>query len=131
MKFLKEPFPEEGNFKKEVFTDGVIGLFVFLFLLLFQPFDLDELNSASRAKHTFVFGLITFVSGTLFHALRRFIVRIEIDKPSWTFGRWLLSTIQLILLISIMNFLYLSLISEIFNFFIVGALEANLFHIPN
>lgn len=116
LNFLKEPFPEEGDFKKEVITDGVIGLFVFLFLFLFQPFSLDELNANLLLKHTFFFGIITFVIGTLFHAARRFLIKVEFDKPSWTFGRWLLSTIQLVLLISIMNFLYLSLISNIFDF---------------
>ncbi|MFT4565322.1 MAG: hypothetical protein ACI9FN_000275 [Saprospiraceae bacterium] len=115
-RFLTESFPEEGSFKYEMLTDGIIGLFVFLFLFLFQPFGLDELNRPSLVKHTFVFGIITFVSAISFHAVRRFVFRIEFDKPTWIFGRWFFSTIQLILLISIMNFLYLSAVSGLFTF---------------
>ena len=67
------------------------------------------------------------------------VLKYQYDKPHWTFGKWLLQTIILILLISIANFLYMTflpgyssftwtdLLYQVYSTFLVGIFPLILF----
>lgn len=104
-KLLNEPYPLTPN-------SGIVrmalmyGLFVFLFLFLFQPFGLSSRNTLGMLIVTGIYGLITlFVTLIYLFGMRRLFPSFFIEK-NWTFGRELLSTVILIFLIGVFNLLY-------------------------
>lgn len=103
--FLNQPFPSTYDLKSQFSKAAAVGFFVFLFLFLIRPFGTDRIDLSLVLWHTLLFGLITFLVTLVYDPILQKVFGFEFDKPNWTFGKWLLSTIGLILMISIANFL--------------------------
>lgn len=105
-KKLKESYPDSSSLSSFFWGSLGVGGFIFLFLFLFQPFGI-----ATVPKNTFGvcagFGLITFAISLLFELFIRFVLKIDKEVPSWTLGKWIISTSILISLIAVANHLYL------------------------
>ena len=114
--FLLQPFPSSNDFSSKIKESAVVGLFIFLFLFLFTPFDLDQLTRSEGLRYCFYYGLLTFGVSLIYGLFLKIILGIEFDKPQWTFGKWLISTITLIFCISIANFLFMVYILQYLNF---------------
>ena len=85
---------------------AVIGLFVGLFLLVFQPFGIGPWETPDKSLKILGFGLITFVVTAFnFIVWARLFPRQFADKR-WTVGREILLVTGNILLIAIANRLY-------------------------
>ncbi|MEM6725384.1 MAG: LytTR family DNA-binding domain-containing protein [Bacteroidota bacterium] len=108
---LKAPFPEPEGPQATLRIAVLSGLFVALFLILFQPFGLATSSFPNKYLILAGFGAITFVA-LLFN---EWVLRplLPLSGPQLIFGRWLIWTSWLILSIAIGNFLY---VSVIFNF---------------
>lgn len=102
---LKQPFPDTSNPADTLKTSFRIGAFIFLFLLIFQPFGLA--TSGSKIwLYAFVFGLITFSVTLVFDLLMFYVIRIDRSIANWTFGKWLIEVLILIFLIGCANYVF-------------------------
>lgn len=99
---LNEPFSSQYSTAEKFKAAWVTGLFISLFLLIFQPFDLNEAGSAIY-KYVILYGLITFVVSFIFSMVYGKLV--DQESPSFTFGKWIVSALLLILCIAIGNYL--------------------------
>jgi hypothetical protein len=67
--FLLQPYPFSENVRRKLAVCGGIGLFIILFLLLFQPFGFGELSTADKWKHALLFGAVTFIISSFFQII--------------------------------------------------------------
>lgn len=84
--FLLQPYPFGYSTKRKLSVCALIGLFVTLFIALFQPFGMSELPVAQQWLHAAYFGLVTFfVSGLIQAGLPRLLppLFVEAHWKSW------------------------------------------------
>ena len=99
---LNKPFPLQGSSFKIM---ALISVFITLFLYVFKPFDLNQMES-----HKFLiclgFGGTTFIASIVYDFIVVQLLRIKTEGIKFTFGRWIIFVIGLMLVISISNFLF-------------------------
>ncbi len=106
--FLRKPFPHEEQFIILLRNAFVVGLFIFLFLYFFQPFDMDELGDLLLV-YCLGFGMITFVTSILFDLIFGYGLGIKKANNNFTFGKWIIYTMGMVLCISIANYIFIRL----------------------
>ena len=93
--FLQQPYPFGDNVRRKLAFCGGVGLFVSLFLAVFEPFGFDELPSSTKWRHALLFGFVTFLISSFFQiALPKFFpkpFREEVWR-SWKEIVYLLTT---------------------------------------
>ncbi len=106
-RFINQPYPIDHSPGSQLRKATLIGLFVGLFLLVFQPFGLNLWETPNKGLKILGFGLVTFVV-TVFNFIiaRRLLPRLYIEDQ-WTVGREILALMTNILLIAVANRLYL------------------------
>lgn len=57
--FLMQPYPFSDNVRNKLLVCGGVGLFITLFLAVFEPFGFDELDALVKWQHALAFGLVT------------------------------------------------------------------------
>jgi hypothetical protein len=104
---LNQPFPDKDILPKSMLTIFWVGIFVALFLFLIRPFSIEgewvDLAMASAG-----FGAVTVVFGWIFEFSTRYVFRLKMDGPSWTLGKWILTSIILIVWIGLGNYLFVN-----------------------
>jgi len=104
--FLHDPFPESTSGLDAVKQTFLTGVFVGLFLFVFNPFGLQNMP-AGVAGSSLVFGLITFVLCLGFKGFVVYCLKLQTDVPSWTFWKWLVMVFLMVFIVAIGNFIYL------------------------
>lgn len=104
---LNQPFPDKDSLKKSTLTIFYVGVFVALFLFLIRPFSIEG-EWADLAIASAGFGAVTVVFGWIFEFSTRYVFRLKMDGPSWTLGKWILSSIVLIVWIALGNYLFVN-----------------------
>ena len=102
------PFPEASNLSTYIKTLFLIAIFVSLFLGLIRPFNMNDIED-STWKYSLIFGAITFISGVGYELILRFIFKLKKEGDNYTFIKWMLQVIGLMIFISLFNYLYISL----------------------
>lgn len=93
----------------------VFGVFVFLFLLVFRPFNIGAIGNKFLMA-CIGFGAVTFVAMVIMNILVPRLFRNFYSERSWTLGKEILQTLLNIILIGAFNFLFFSYyISGIFS----------------
>jgi len=90
-----------------------IGLFIFLFLLLFKPFGLAT-TGKQLVFFCLMYGMITFLVSLGFNTIVNYLV--QKDQPTWVFWKWILVTLLLIFCIALANYLFGLLVFDNFHF---------------
>jgi len=133
--YLKLPFYDTCSISSNVRIFFLVSLFVAGFLWFFEPFGIDS-YPGSKILLALAFGMVTFVTGMLVEIIQLRVLKINKEHPSWTFGKWLISTIVLILSISIGNYLLINYLSglenwsfQVFGRFVVNTLAVGIFPI--
>lgn len=103
---LHQAYPFNTSWRKEIIGASVFGLFIFLFLILFQPFGLQNYESEHKVWQLLSYGLITTASMLLSNSLFRFFLPKWFNKSSWTVGKNILYTLWMFFLIGTVNLLY-------------------------
>jgi hypothetical protein len=67
--FLQQPYPFGENVRRRLAFCAGIGLFVALFLAVFEPFGFDELSPGVKWQHAGLFGIVTFVISSFFQII--------------------------------------------------------------
>lgn len=103
---LQESYPFNSGWKKDVLSALLFGSFIFLFLLIFQPFGLSNYSSTTKTWELAGYGLVT--SGTLLLNNNFFSLLFPkwYSKPCWTVGKNITYTTYIFFCIGLGNFLY-------------------------
>lgn len=97
------PLPAPGTQLRKSFW---VGLFVFAFLFIFQPFGISISSVFDRALICFGYGLITFMGMLIFMLASRRIFPSWFQTSSWTLSTEILYSLGIIWLIGLLNLLY-------------------------
>ncbi|AUD03136.1 LytTR family DNA-binding domain-containing protein [Spirosoma pollinicola] len=106
-RLLNQPYPIDDSPLRQLSKAAVIGLFVGLFLLVFQPFGLNLWETSYKAIKILGFGLVTFLVTAVNFVLLRLLFPALFAEDRWTVGRDMVAVMANILLIAVANRLYL------------------------
>ncbi|MBC3785064.1 LytTR family DNA-binding domain-containing protein [Spirosoma utsteinense] len=107
-RLLSQPYPTEESIRRLLIKAVTIGLFVGLFLLIFQPFGLDDWQTSAKVSKIMGFGLVTMlvmIADSLF--LPALFPRYFSDQH-WTVGREIVRVLLLLIVIAAGNRFYLA-----------------------
>ncbi|GAB3507260.1 LytTR family DNA-binding domain-containing protein [Spirosoma knui] len=107
VKFFRQPYPSEERPWHQLRKAAIIGLFVGVFLVVFQPFGLNNWETANKAWKVLGFGLVTFLVTAFNFLFWQQLFPKQFSDQYWTVGREILLVTCNILLIAIGNRLYL------------------------
>ncbi|GAB3798493.1 LytTR family DNA-binding domain-containing protein [Spirosoma humi] len=105
---LNQPYPLDDSPVRQLRKAALIGLFVGLFLLIFQPFGLNTWETTSKAIKILGFGLITFVVTSVNFVLLPRLIPQLFNENRWSVGREMITVMANILLIALANRSYLA-----------------------
>lgn len=109
--FFSKPYPRDHSIKRLLITSVCIGVFIGLFLVVFQPFDSGTIPG--RTFRTLVlggYGLLTIVASIAYGLLLRFLFPKWVEEKNWTTGKEILGTLSVILIVSVLNMLYTNMV---------------------
>ncbi len=111
IKLLSQPYPTDESTRRQFTKATVIGGFIGLFLLIFQPFGLDDWQTPDKTAKILGFGLVTFGVTLADSLLLPLLFPRYFSDRHWTVGREIVRTTLLIFVIAVGNRLYLDQIS--------------------
>ncbi|WP_080054023.1 LytTR family DNA-binding domain-containing protein [Spirosoma aerolatum] len=106
-RFLNQPYPSEDSPGRELQKAAFIGLFVGLFLWVFQPFGINNWDTPNKDLKIAGFGAVTFIVTAFNFIVWRRLFPKPFSEERWTVGREIIFVIANILLIAITNQFYL------------------------
>ncbi len=107
LRLFNQPYPTGDASWRQIRRAALVGLFIGLFLLVFQPFGLNMWETPNKPVKLLGFGLVTFlITAFNFLAWPR-LAPIQFSDQHWTVGREILLITINILLIAIGNRFYL------------------------
>ncbi len=112
IRLLRQPYPVEEPASRAWLRAALVGGFVGLFLLTFQPFGLDQWPTPHKAVKLLGFGMVSFAL-TAFNFLvwPRLFPQV-FREDTWTVGKAILFITANILLIAVGNRLYLAWLAD-------------------
>jgi len=108
IEFLKKPFPQEESRLDTLKIIIGISVFVTLFLYIFQPFDMSQMESG-QFLICLCFGAMTFIASVIYEFGIIQVLNLKKDHSKFTFGKWIIYVIGIMLCISLANFLFVRL----------------------
>lgn len=104
--FLKKPYPCEDSVKKKILISIAFGVFIGLFLFVFEPFNISDAKHENKDLFILGYGLVTFISLLITYFIIPFIFKKFHNNEKWTAGKEILHISLNIFLITIMNIFY-------------------------
>lgn len=108
--FLKKPYPYLGDNKRYVLNNLIIGLFVTLFLIVFQPFEINLWHTDYKTLKLAGFGFVSFVVPTFISLITNTFLPLKLKEEKWTVGHEMLVILSVLLFIALGNLIYSTLI---------------------
>lgn len=102
---LDQPYPLNESFKDRSLKCGLFGLFVFLFLFVFRPFEIGELQD-QLLKVSFGYGMLCFVVMFVLNVVLFNLFPKYFSESKWTVQRELIWSVVNLLCIGGANFIY-------------------------
>jgi len=103
---LNQPFPFEGGGNKNWILTVSISSFVALFLLIFEPFGIENYEHEYKTLIILGYGLVTALAMILAYFVFPRFFKHYFSEEHWTIKRELLTLFGVVTLISLFNFLY-------------------------
>ena len=103
---LFQPYPFNPSKKRAVLNALIFGLFIFLFLTLFQPFGLNNYQSETKTLELAGYGLVTSTLLIFNTYLFSIVLPNWYTEKKWTVGKNILFTIWVLFMIGLGNLLY-------------------------
>jgi LytTr DNA-binding domain len=104
-KLLRQPFPYDGGIKNHLAIAAFFGLFIFGFLMIFAPFNLDQYSIKKLFTVALGYGLITttciFIASSIFPLLFPDFFK----EGSWTTGRQIILMAAIVFIVGLANYL--------------------------
>jgi len=110
--WLKKPFPFVADFQTKFLISFAFGVFIYLFLLVFQPFGIDSII-VNKAIYLLGFGFVTFFVLLFTLAFLPLILRKTFDLDKWNIGKEIGFIILNVTFISLFNYVYDTAFSEV------------------
>jgi len=135
IKFFNQPYPDKDDLKSSIIGSLTTGVIVFLVLGMFSPFGLAD-TGKERIFHCATFGLISAITSFLVELFFKYVLGLKRDVPEWTFWKWILSILFLLIMIAIANQIYASyrfdsgigsFLRMLYSTFLVGIFPVTLF----
>lgn len=104
--FLNKPLPAVGCNSGSLFKYFLVGVFVTLFLIVFQPFDINLWQTPYKFFKLAGFGAVSFLMPALYSFLLTLFVPAQVREDRWTVGKEIVSVIIVLVLIAFANMLY-------------------------
>ncbi len=112
-RILTQPYPSSDlPLSRQVLRAVIIGGFVGLFLLLFQPFGMNTWRTDAKALKILGFGGITFVVTFIHFTIWPKLLPAVFSEQRWTVWKEILFILANILLIALANRLYLIYLTD-------------------
>ena len=102
---LYKPYPINDSIKSRVAYSFVFGLFVFLFLYIFKPFELNFLKSNFFTK-TLGYGLVCFLVMLILNVFLYKTFPVFFSESKWTVKREIFWSVVNLTCIGLANFIY-------------------------
>lgn len=106
MSVLRKPYPKDSTIKKKVVFSLLFGLFVFLFLQLFQPFGLSEWKTSHKIFRLAGYGVITVVMLLFNFLVIESIFSKWFAESNWKVWKEIVWSLCNILIIAVINTIY-------------------------
>lgn len=123
MRFLRQPFPNDISLSYSLRMSIRFGVFIFLFLVIFRPFNMDSLPRQTIFVSSAILGLATFACIFLCDFLLPKIFPAYFKEDKWTTGKQIVDVLLTLLVIGSVNFLLFPLLFggalSFYNFFYV------------
>jgi hypothetical protein len=104
-KSLRQPFPYNASIKGKIRMAAFFGIFVFVFLMIFRPFDLDYYPVQQLTLIALGYGSITLVCVFLATTIFPICLPSSFNEFSWTTGRQIIFTAGVIFFVGLVNYL--------------------------
>lgn len=115
IRFLKKPYPyDPPTWGRSLRLATGIGAFIAVFLMIFQPFGLEQIPSQFRLLYILGYGGITFTAILLFQMGVKQIFPGFFKEESWTTGKEMIENLGILLLIGMGNYSYTLIIGGAF-----------------
>lgn len=108
---LKRSYPLQRDLKTIVISNSVTGLFIFLFLVLFQPFGIAVWNIEHKTLKLAGFGLISCLVPMIYQILKNVLFGGSAIEDKWTVWKEILSNTLILVLIAFCNLAFASFVS--------------------
>jgi len=106
LSILNSPFPCSFGRKENFYSALLIGIFVALFLIIFEPFGISNSDYDGKILKTSGFGVVSFLVMLIyFFVIPRVFKKYFLEK-NYTLGKDILASMGLILLVAMGNGLY-------------------------
>jgi|GEM_PF-298658 len=119
-RFLGQPRPLNLEPGPDLGRSFLTGLFVFLFLLVFQPFGLSGNESGLRYVLISGYGLVSFLAIAFGLILVPQGLKKVFDEERWTVAKEILWDLGIVLAVGLANFLFACLVNSARPFFRLG-----------
>jgi hypothetical protein len=103
---FKRPLKDVETTRQRFVSTLMFGLFIFLFLFFFKPFELAQFKLFPRLLITFGFGLVTTFMLFIFN----YLLEPRIKRGNWTLGKSILWDLLIASSIGVANFFYVNLV---------------------
>lgn len=103
--WLNKPYFFISSIKFNLFLSFIIGLFVFLFLYVFQPFGMYTMQN-NLFTYCLGFGVVSFLTHNIMFIVIPNIFKSAFKDENWTVGKNILFIALLVTLIGVFNWLY-------------------------
>lgn len=103
---MSKPFPEEENIFGLIKVISIISVFVTFFLYVFQPFGISTLES-NKFLFCLGFGSMTFLGALFYEFTIGLLLSYAGFHKRWTFIKWILNNLGIMLFIALFNFLFI------------------------
>jgi len=103
--WLIKPYPFVADFRTKFIISFVFGLFIYLFLMVFQPFGIENIE-ANKAIFLSGFGFITFFTLIFSLILLPLFLPALFDLDKWNIGKEIGFIVLNVILITLLNYAY-------------------------
>ena len=114
LNWLNRPYPRISHFRGTLTVSLLFGLFVYLFLLFFEPFGIADVVKY-KALIVLGFGIITFLGVFLSGTIIPFLAPRWFDPEMWTTWKGIIFSLWNILVIALLNYQYLFFLDSNFS----------------
>ena len=111
LSILHSPFPVDDDLNKKVLVSIMVGIFVALFLYLFQPFGINEKEEATIYKYI-GFGIVSFIGVFLVEVIVPKLYTSFYEERNYTVLKEILVGVLTIAVVAIGNIIYLNTFLE-------------------
>jgi len=104
--FLSKPFPFIGGVRRDIWSNLLIGTFVFLFLTIFQPFQINLWHTPYKLLKLAGFGFVSFAVPTCINLFLTTSLRGSSFLENWTVLKEICSLLVVLLGVAFGNMVY-------------------------